>query len=431
MDEKQVSRRVLLKNGALAVACAGAAGQWGPSFLRSAALAAGAEDSRRKGKILICIFQRGAADGLSMVAPFGDEHYYKLRNQIALPKPSKTAGEESPVDLDGFFAFHRALRPLEAVYRKGELAVVHACGSHNPTRSHFDAQDFMEAGVLNEKSTPSGWLNRALLAAPAPTRRSPFRGVAMTSAVPRSLIGDHEVLAIPDLKTFGLTGLPESTTTASGGFEGLYDEAVDQALHGAGKDSFDAMRLLKQNDPQRYTPAHGAKYPADGLGRSLMQIAQLIKADVGVQVAFAESGGWDTHANQGATSGQLAGRLSDFAKAIAAMHADLGDRMQDVVILTMTEFGRSVRQNGNNGTDHGHGGCFLAIGPNVNGGKVHGKWPGLAPEQLFEGRDLPVTTDYRDLFAEVARKHLGVEKLNDVFPKFSAKRENEPGVLRA
>jgi uncharacterized protein (DUF1501 family) len=425
-----LSRRFVLKNGALAMACVGASNAWAPSFLERAALAAG--PAPRKGKVLICVFQRGAADGLSMVAPFGDKSYYELRKETALPRPAASLGKESPVDLDGFFAFHPVLAPLASIYKRNELAVIHACGSHNSTRSHFDAQDLMEAGVLKDKSTPGGWLNRALAASPAPEPRTPFRGVSMTSAMPRSLLGEHDVLTIPDLKTFGVSGAAGSAaaTPGGGGFEGLYEGAVDDVLHGAGRDSFDAIRMLTDANPSRYRPQHGAQYPADPFGRSLMQIAQLVKADVGVQVAFAEAGGWDTHANQGDVNGQLAGKLYDFGRALAALHADLGDRMSDVVVLTMTEFGRSVRQNGNRGTDHGHGACFLALGGPVNGGKVLGQWPGLAPEQLFEERDLAVTTDFRDVFAEVARKHLGAADMRAVFPDYDVKPENERGLLK-
>jgi uncharacterized protein (DUF1501 family) len=255
----------------------------------------------------------------------------------------------------------------------------------------------------------------------------------MTAAVPRTLGGVADVLAIPDLTRFGVNGSTSATvgaTSNAGGFEGLYDQAVDQVLGGAGRESFDAMRILKDADVTRYRPEHGAAYPGDPFGRSLMQIAQLVKADVGLQVAFAETGGWDTHANQGAANGQLAGKLTDFARTLAAFHQDLGDRMSDVVLLTMTEFGRSVRQNGNKGTDHGHGACFLAMGGDVNGGKVLGDWPGLAPEKLFEDRDLAVTTDYRDVLAEIARKHLGVSDLAGVFPNFDVRAKNERCVLR-
>ena len=428
-----ISRRFVLKNGALAMACVGATRGWAPSFLERAALAADAPPCK-KGKVLICVFQRGAADGLSMVAPFGDKSYYEVRKETALPRPAAALGKESPVDLDGFFALHPVLAPLAPIYKKGELAVVHACGSHNSTRSHFDAQDLMEAGVLRDKSTPGGWLNRAMAASPAPEPRTPFRGVAMTSAMPRSLLGEHDVLTIPDLRTFGVAGTASPATggaAGGGGFEGLYDGAVGDVLHAAGKDSFDAIRMLKDADPARYRPANGASYPADPFGRSLMQVAQLVKADVGVQVAFAEAGGWDTHANQGDANGQLAGKLYDLGRALAALHADLGERMSDVVVLTMTEFGRSVRQNGNRGTDHGHGACFLALGGPVNGGKVLGDWPGLAPEQLFEGRDLAVTTDFRDVFAEVAQAHLGAADLKAVFPDFDVKPENRRGLLKA
>ena len=429
------SRRFLLKNGALALAAVGGSGLWGPAFLRRALFAA--DRDNHNGKVLICVFMRGAADGLSMVAPYGDPDYYKLRNEIALPRPDKRLGDESPVDLDGFFAMHRAMRPLAELFHRKELAVVHACGSPNATRSHFDAQDLMESGVAKDKSTPNGWLNRALLAAPAPRRKTPFRAVSLTSAMPRSLLGDHDVLAIPDLRTFGVRGSGGAVAAGAGGgggadgFEGLYDGAVDEALAGAGKESFEAIDLLRKADPARYQPQHGAQYPQDSFGRSLEQIAQLVKADVGLQVAFAEVGGWDTHANQGAANGQLAGRLTDFSRALAALNTDLADRMRDVTVLTVTEFGRSVRQNGNKGTDHGHGACFLAFGGDVAGGKVYGDWPTLAPDKLFEERDLAVTTDFRDVFAEIARKNLRAEELTRVFPDYKPDPERERGILKA
>ncbi len=426
-----ISRRFVLKNGVLALACVGGIGGTNPPLLQRAALAAGPPG--RKGKVLICVFQRGAADGLSAVAPFGDPHYYKLRKEIAIAPP-RQGDADAAIDLDGFFGLHRTLAPLAEIYRDGRLAVVHACGSPNPTRSHFDALDLLEAGVRDDKWVPTGWINRALGAAPARGARTPLRAVSLTGSLPRSLHGDHDVLVIPDLKTFGVAGAAASAgggADAGGGFEGLYEGTVDDALRGAGKESFDAMRLLKNVDPARYRPAAGADYPADAFGRSLMGIAQLVKADVGVQVAFAESPNWDTHANQGGASGQLAGRLSDFGKALAALYRDLGDRMADVVVLTMTEFGRSVRQNGNRGTDHGHGACFLALGGAVHGGRVLGDWPGLAPEQLFDGRDLAVTTDYRGVLAEVARKHLGAGDLAAVFPGYDVQRKNERGILHA
>src|SRR5207253_1292336 len=298
-----ITRRTLLKAGGCAlVAYAGA-----PRFLLRAAHAAEAS-----GKVLVAIFQRGAVDGLSMVMPYGDSGYAGVRPSIGLQPPRRGESERA-TDLDGFFAFHPALAPLVPLWESRALAVVHACGSPDTTRSHFDAQDYMESGTPGVKNTTDGWLARAVAARPA--KSTPFR-------------------------------------------------------------------------------------------EALRQIAQLIKADVGLEVAFADMQGWDTHVGQGAERGQLALRLRDFGAALAAFAQDLGDKMSDVVVLTMSEFGRTVAENGNRGTDHGHATAMLVLGGGVRGGRVYGRWPGLAHHQLFEGRDLAVTTDFRTLFSEIATRHL-------------------------
>jgi uncharacterized protein (DUF1501 family) len=431
-----LSRRIFLKRGALALASIGTLPAWGPAFLRRTVMATEGGAANR-GKVLICIFQRGAADGLSMVVPHGDPHYYEYRKEIALERPAQAAGPAGCLDLDGFFGLHPQLAPFLQLYKEGHLAVIDACGSPSASRSHFDAQDFMESGVADDKAVQTGWLNRALRNCPEDRakKQTPFRSISMTATTPRALQGDLDALAIPDLRSFGIGSSKLANAalaqSAAAGFESMYDSAVHDVLHGAGKESFEALALLKKIDPDHYTPANGAVYPAAGFGRSLQQIAQLVKADIGVEVAFAECDGWDTHANQGAAMGALAGRLHDFSRGISALYQDLGDRMADVVILTMSEFGRAARQNGNRGTDHGHGTCFFALGGPVVGGKVHGEWPGLAPEQLFEQRDLAVTTDYRDVFAEIAGKHLGAAKLEQVFPGYSVDSRRWRGVLKA
>jgi len=326
-----------------------------------------------------------------------------------------------------------ALLPM---YRSGHLALIQACGSPSSSRSHFDAQDFMECGVVDDKSTRTGWLNRALLECPEDRAKlSPFRAVSMTAMLPRTLQGDQEALAIADLKTFGVGAgaggfAPGPVTTgAANGFEGMYETAVGDLLHGTGKEAFDAIRMLQSADPTKYKPENGASYPNSEFGRALLQIAQMIKANIGVEVAFAEVGGWDTHANQGGATGQLANRFTDFSHSLAALYQDLGDRMNDVVVLTMSEFGRTVRQNGNRGTDHGHATCFTMMGGPVRGSKVYGRWPGLAREQLFEGRDLMLTTDYRDVFAELAQNHLGARDVSRIFPNHRVNPGNYQGLL--
>ena len=437
-----IPRRIFLKKGGIALAALGASSLWGPDCLGRLALAADANPQVGAGsgrKIFICIFQRGAADGLSMVVPHGDADYYNHRQEIALARPARAAGAAGALDLDGFFGLHPALDAFLPIYKAGHLAPIHACGSPNSSRSHFDSQDLMESGVDQDKSVSTGWLNRTLLNCPEDRARSassgqvrsataarsasPFRAVAMTSIVPRTLQGDVSAMAIHDLSAFGISssqGTSAANSTANG-FEGMYENAVGDALHGTGKESFEAISMLKKADPAKYEPAKGIEYPKGMFGRQLMQVAQLVKADVGMEVAFLETDGWDTHANQGAAGGQLAGRLHDFSRGIAALYNDLGDRMADVVILTMSEFGRAARQNGNRGTDHGHATCFFALGGNINGGKVLGQWPGLAPEKLFENRDLAVTTDFRDVLGEICASHFGLEEpaLAKVFPHYS------------
>jgi uncharacterized protein (DUF1501 family) len=400
------TRRAFMKSGALALLGLGSV----PRFLVRTACA---QSPGARPKVLIAIFQRGAVDGLSMVVPHGDPSYYALRGSIAVARP--TAGNaETTVDLDGFFGLHPAMAPLKPLWDDKRLAIVHACGSPDTTRSHFDAQDYMESGTPGVKSTQDGWLARGLSAAPAPGA-SPFRAVAMG--------------AVADFDVKQDMGRPGGGVNARSGFESLYEQGVRDILHGTGRETFDAVKMLKAANPQRFPPANGAQYPRGRLGESLRQIAQLIKADVGLEVAFADVGGWDTHANQGNERGQLAQRLTEFSQGLAALYRDLGDRMSDVVVLTMSEFGRTVRENGNRGTDHGHATAMLVLGGPVKGGRMVGPWPGLAREQLYEGRDLAVTTDFRHLFAEVAGRHLGVPTPAPLFPGFSTNPAKYPGVL--
>ena len=397
-----------MKNGGLALVSLGFA----PEFLARTVAAA---ESRRK--VLITIFQRGAVDGLNMIVPFGEREYYAARPSIAIARPG-TGAESAAVDLDGFFGLHPRMASLKPLYDAGQLAIVHACGSPDGTRSHFDAQDYMETATPGLKSTQDGWLNRYLHAREHQAS-TPFRAVALAPQLPRSLQGLEPALAIGQIGQFGIRAGQASATVQSS-FESEYAAAANSVLHQTGREAFDAVRMLRKADPSRYAPEHGAEYPRSAYGEALKQIAQLIKSDVGLEIAFAESGNWDHHVNEGAATGQLATRLDDLARGISALVRDLGDRMQDVVILTMSEFGRAVAENGNRGTDHGHGNAMMIIGGAVRGGKVYGRWPGLAPEQRFDGRDLAVTTDFRAVFAEVVRGHLGLADTRHVFPGFRA-----------
>ncbi len=403
-----LSRRVFMKNGGLALLSLGFA----PAFLSRTVEAA--TTARRK--ILITIFQRGAVDGLNMVVPFGEREYYAARPSIAIPRPNDPQGA---VDLDGFFGLHPRLAPLKPLWDAHQLAIVHASGSPDGTRSHFDAQDYMETATPGVKSTSDGWLNRYLHAREH-TDATPFRAVALAAQLPRSLQGNEPALAIGQIGQFGIRGGGQSTDMLQASFESEYAAAADSVLNRTGGEAFDAIKMMKSADPSKYQPENGAEYPRSAFGDALRQIAQLVKADVGLEVAFAELGGWDTHVNQGSAVGQLAQRLDDFSRGIAALARDLGDRMGDTIILTMSEFGRAVSENGNRGTDHGHGNAMFIIGgQNIRGGKIYGRWPGLAREQRYEGRDLAVTTDFRAVFAEVVRVHLGVPDTRTIFPGFN------------
>jgi uncharacterized protein (DUF1501 family) len=404
-----MNRRVFLKSGAMAMLSLGFA----PSFLGRAAAAVNA---RRK--LLIAIFQRGAVDGLNMIVPHGEADYYRLRPTIAIPRPGRDP-MGSAIDLDGFFGLHPSMAPLEPLWDNHSLAIVHACGSPDNTRSHFDAQDYMESATPGVKATRDGWLNRYLQV--SSEERNPLRGVALARTMPRSLEGPAPALAIGSVDEFGVRG-------AAAAFEDQYEHASDSLLSAAGSDAFAAMRTLRQAAGTPYRPAAGVEYPNTAFGKALAEIARLAKADVGLEVAFTELGNWDHHVNEGSVTGQIATRLDEFSRGLAALAADLGDRLADTVIVTMSEFGRAVAENGNGGTDHGHGNAMMVIGGSVRGG-VHGTWPGLADAHRFEGRDLAVTTDFRGVFSEIVAAHMGVarESLSRIFPGYSA--ASKPGVI--
>ncbi len=413
-----MNRRFFMKSGSIALASIGVSLS-APSFLQRALLAQTRErvtGGRRK--TLIAIFQRGAVDGLNMIVPYGERSYYDLRPAIAIAKP-QIGNAESALDLDGFFGLHPAMSSLKPFWQNKQLAIVHASGSPDNTRSHFDAQDYMESATPGRKGTPDGWLNRYLQNKRDP-QRALFRAVSLTQRMPRIFQGSAPTLAISNLNDFTIRA-GRSSGNVQGGFEAIYEQSVNDVLGGTGKETFEAVNYLKQVNPSQYKPQNGAQYPRTPFGNSLLQIGQLVKAQVGLEVAFTDIDGWDTHVNQGNARGQLALRLQDFSSGLAALATDLGKQMDDVVILTMSEFGRTVRENGNRGTDHGHANAMLLLGNSVRGGKVHGLWPGLKNEQLYEGRDLALTTDFRDVFAEVAREHLGTSDLQAVFPGFAAK----------
>lgn len=422
-----MNRRYFIKSGGVALASFGLAGA-APSFLQRVAFGQ-TDNSLKRGrrKTLIAIFQRGAVDGLNMVAPHGERAYYDLRPTIALAQP-KAGNPEALIDLDGFFGLHPSLAPLKPIWNSQRLAIVHAAGSPANTRSHFDAQDYMESATPDVKSTGDGWLNRYLQTKSDP-QKSLIRAVSFTQTMPRVLQGKAQALAMSNLSDFTIRA-GRNSASVQGSFEAIYGQTVNDVLVGTGKETFAAVNYLKEVNPAQYQPENGAQYPRTPFGNSLLQIAQLIKAEVGLEIAFTDVGGWDTHVNEGGARGQLGNLLGQFGSAIAALYLDLGKRMDDVVILTMSEFGRTARENGNRGTDHGHANAMFVLGNAVRGGKVYGQWPGLKTEQLYEGRDVALTTDFRDVFGEIAQRHLGVSNVQPVFPGYAASPAKFKGFLR-
>jgi uncharacterized protein (DUF1501 family) len=421
-----MNRRFFLRSGSVALASFGLLNAM-PSFLQRVAL--GQQLERLTGgrrKTLIAIFQRGAVDGLNMVAPHGERAYYDLRPAIALAQPA-AGNAEAAINLDGFFGLHPSLAPFKSLWDSKRLAIVHAAGSPDNTRSHFDAQDYMESATPGVKSTADGWLNR-YLQSKSDSERSIFRAVSMTQTTPRVLQGKAPTVAMSNLADFNIRA-GQNSASVQGGFEAIYDQAINDTLRGTGKETFAAVNYLKQVNPGQYQPRNGAQYPRTPFGNSLLQIAQLIKAGVGLEIAFTDVGGWDTHVNEGGARGQLGNLLQQFSNAIAALYTDLGQRMDDVVILTMSEFGRTARENGNRGTDHGHANAMFVMGNGVRGGKVYGEWPGLKSDQLYEGRDLALTTDFRDVFGEIAKRHLGSSALQSVFPAYAVSEARFKGFL--
>jgi uncharacterized protein (DUF1501 family) len=401
----QTNRRFFLRNGALAIAGTTVI----PSFLVRSVMAeaAAAAPSRR----LVVIFQRGAADGLNVVVPYREPNYYAMRPGIAIPA-------NQVLDLDGFFGLHPSMAAFKPLYDQGHLAVVHAAGSPDMSRSHFDAQDYMESGTPGVKSTTDGWLNRALQSEDTRHRQehTAFRALALGSQVPRTLAGKVPAIALSNVNNFIVGARGPAPSPAASAFQAMYSDSGDSIFHATGDETFDAVKMLRDANPAQYQPGPGVEYPNSEFGNNMKQIAQLLKADLGVEAAFTDVSGWDTHQYQGGVTGQLANRLADFSASIAAFWRDLGDSAENVTLVTMSEFGRTARQNGTGGTDHGHANAMFVLGGSVKGGKVYGKWPGLANEQLNEGRDLAVTTDFRQVLGEAVLKTLGANNLDLVFP---------------
>lgn len=375
-----------------------------------------------KGDVLVCLFLRGGADGLNMVIPYAEDAYYRSRPSLAIPAPGdrRRGANERAIALNDLFALHPAWKPLYPLYVEGRLAIVHACGSAERSRSHFEAMSAMERGVHEAKANiGSGWIARHLLSVPR-KGASPLRAVAFSNVLPESLRGSTDAVVLQTLSDFriampkgmGITQAEELQHT----LREMYRGADRHGVYQSARDTLQVLQTLERVNPSRYRPANGAVYPESDLGRGLKQVAALVKAQVGLEVACLDKGGWDTHVAQGSTTGWMAANLSDLARSLAAFATDMGDGMRHIVLIAMTEFGRRVRENSGLGTDHGRAGVMLLLGGKVRGGKVYTHWPGLEPHQLEEPGDLRVTIDYREVLAEVVRQRLGNPNVARVFP---------------
>ncbi|MCS6829908.1 MAG: DUF1501 domain-containing protein [Armatimonadota bacterium] len=418
-DDKEYSpaRRQVLLGGV------GAALGWflcGGSAL--AQLAFKPHNVEQKGDVLVCLFLRGGADGLNMVVPYAEDAYYRNRPSLAIPAPNnrRRSANERAVALNDLFALHPALKPLFPLYASEKLLIVHACGSAERSRSHFEAMSAMERGVADAKtSINSGWIARHLLSAPR-KGSSPLRAVALSNILPESLRGSTDAVVLQTLSDFRIE-VPKSTGVARPDdleriLREMYTGADKHSVNQTAQDTLQVLQTLRRVDPSRYRPANGAVYPDSDLARGLKQVAALIKAQVGLEVACLDRGGWDTHVAQGSTAGWMAANLTDLAQSLAAFATDMGDGMRYITLIVMTEFGRRVRENSGLGTDHGRAGVMLLLSGSIKGGRVYARWHGLEPHQLEEPGDLRVTTDYREVLAEVVCKRLGNPHVAGVFP---------------
>ncbi len=381
-----------------------------------------AVQGRRQSPVLLCVFLRGAADGLNIVVPHGDPEYYRLRPSIAVPRPGPSGGV---LDLDGRFGLHPRLAPLKAAYDAKQLALITAVGSPHPTRSHFEAQDYMETAAVGEHSTTRGWLAGYLQTRPA-SEAGVLRAVAVTARPPLALRGYHDAVVARSLKDFRLNVGSGLGSVLSAGFRRLYAADASSLAERAGGRGLAASDVVarvvgkSRGDVSGY--AHDAQDFAD--------VARLIKADVGLETAWIDLGGWDTHRQQGSSeNGELPRQLERLGRALAAFRADLGPDLERVVVVVMSEFGRTARENGTGGTDHGHGNMMLVLGGKVRGGKVFGHLPGLAADQLFEGRDVAVTTDFRDVLGELCERHLRMPDASTLFPGYKLDHKRRLGLL--
>ena len=367
-----------------------------------------------RGDTLVCIFLRGGADGLNMIVPHGDDGYYHHRPTIGIPRPDDNRAQTRTIDLDGFFGLHPALAPLYALYTAGNMAFVQATGSPDETRSHFEAMDLMERGVAQGDYT--GWLARHLATLDT-GNNSVLRAVGIGDMLPASLSGTVSATALQSIADYHLLGREENVGEMQSLLQSLYNQNEDM-LTAVAQQTFKAIDVLSKIDLTSTVP-NGLAYPERELGQSLQMVAQLIHADVGLEVACVDMGGWDTHVVQGGTEGQQARLMDEVAQSLRAFYEDVQTKLDRVTVVVMSEFGRRVQENGGLGTDHGHGNMMMVLGGGIQGNHVYGQWPGLHNEQLVGPGDLAITTDYRDVLGELIRKRLNNPQTADIFPNYT------------
>jgi len=374
-------------------------------------------DLQKNGDILVVIFLRGAADGLNMVVPYGEDAYYQLRPTLGVPRPDDSMVEKAKraIALDDFFGIHPNLKPLFPIWETGDLAIIHASGSSDGSHSHFKTMNLMERGVANENGKASGWLSRHLMSKET-ENTSPLRAVGIGNIPQRSLRGGVPVTSFQSIDEFQFK-LDEKSQTWLKALVSFYYRGTDEFSE-LGRDTFRIYQTLQKLDMNAYLGTGKLDYPATEFGSGLKQIAMLAKADVGFEVAALDHHNWDTHFAQGLYSGIMPALLSELADGLAAFYADMQDYLPRLTIVVMSEFGRRAYENGSLGTDHGHGEVMFLIGGNVKGKKVYTNWPGLQKKQLYGPGDLAVTIDYRDILAELCLKRLNNHRVDVIFPDF-------------
>jgi uncharacterized protein (DUF1501 family) len=423
LKTRPLSRRQFLR-GSVAMSAAIAAQAALPRWMPRLAFAPDQQAAR--GDVLVSIFLRGGADTLNMIVPHGEDAYYAARPRLAIPRPDDSSSPLTAIDLDGFFGLHPAMASLQPIFQNGGIMAVHNTGSPHDTRSHFEAMDFMERGTPDDYSLPSGWIGRHLATLNS-QNDSPLRAIGWGASMQASLRGSISPVVLQSIIDYHLAGDPAAAARMMESLGSLYALETD-SLAASAEATRAAVDLLAQVGYQSYRPSNDAAYPDSEFGMALRQTAALIRADVGLEAACIDHGGWDTHVNQGGVEGQQARLMSDLAAGLAAFHADLGDAMTGVTVVVMSEFGRRVQENGGRGTDHGHGGAMLLMNGELNLTPVTARWVGLQPDVLDRGEDLPITIDYRDVLTEILATRLGNTSAAQVFPNHTA---SSVGLFRA